>query len=124
MPNKFREPIPIAPFLEWFERRASVLAVRYANVHDRYESGLALACEECGWSRDAGVRRIHRWHHESKTGMCERAMIEDALDHAGVGFWELYPDVVAEDEERWYRESTISRLPVFAKTQEGWQRAA
>ena len=122
--NKFKEPIPVAPFLEWFEKRARVLAVEFGEVHDQIGSGIKLACEECGWSQEAGARRYHRWRFESKTGMCERAMIEDALDLAGVNFFEVYPEVVAEDEELWYREATVSRLPVFARTAEGWRRAA
>jgi hypothetical protein len=42
-----------------------------------------------------GDRKLHRWRNENRT--LERLEVEDALHHADVGLWEVYPDL---DEPR------------------------
>jgi hypothetical protein len=126
MARALREPVPVKPFLEWAERRARILQVRFAEDDHTANVGLKYLMDEIGWPLEAGVRRLYRWRtgHENHRGMAERAVIEDALWRAGVGFWEVYEEIAAQDEERWYRDATVHKLPVFAQTRGGeWRRA-
>lgn len=92
------ERIPIAPFLAWCERREAQIA----NQLDRYPAlgvnpdGMnphARLMLELGWTPDTGGRRLLRWASDHATGMEDRAIIEDALHHAGAAFNDVYPDI-------------------------------
>lgn len=96
---KPREPIPVAPFLAWCQTRIEQLTYEL----DAYPAiGLTLEgvnpharlMLELGWDPDTGGRRLLRWASaEHMTGMGERALIEDALHHAGVAFEDVYPAI-------------------------------
>lgn len=96
----FREPIPLAPFLAWCsdqeralrERIASEPGTKYAELEIRSRARHALLTA-ISWADEAGARRLHRYNNETVTGLAERDVIEDALDHAGAAFWEIYPDL-------------------------------
>lgn len=103
MARALDEPIPVQPFLDWVDRRARILAIRYDDGHKSgAHVGLEEVLDDIGWDRKAGVRRLHRWRNggtQGHSGMAERAVVEDALWRAGVGFWEIYPEIAALDDE-------------------------
>ncbi len=85
--RRIDEPVSLAPFLAWVEGRER----QHAHTGDP----VAAVVRDIGWDGESGVRRLHRWRHESITGMAERADVEDALHHAGVRWDEVYdPDPV------------------------------
>ena len=104
-----REPVPAAPFLAWVDRRLEQLAVHFGapiekelqGGHGAIGSPMTTLCVELGWTFEIGSKYISRLRY-SRTGMAERARIEDALHHAGVGWWEVYPADEVGDE-RWCR---------------------
>lgn len=80
-----------APFLEWFDAQVLRLEDREDPVAARRRSeATAKAKALTGWNDDAGARRLHRWRHEQL--IVDRRDIEAALEHAGVSWWEVYPD--------------------------------
>lgn len=90
---KTREPIELQPFLDWMrDETARRLA---AGVPPNEASYAALA--RIGWGHDSGNRRWYRWRYEKPSGIVERAYVEQALEHAGVPIWELYPELAAQD---------------------------
>lgn len=104
MSNKLHEPLPLAPFLAWCdtheaairrELRAGAMTGESDAEHTRYR----LVCD-LGWPPEAGKRRMHRWRHENTTGHAERADIQDALEHAGVEFEDIYPHTEPPRERR------------------------
>lgn len=82
MARTLREPVPVQPFLEWFDR--------HVRLHGDQEAPVAAALATIGWDDDAGQRRLNRWRHEMT--MVDRDQVEDALHLAGVQFWEVYGD--------------------------------
>lgn len=95
-----REFIDIAPFLAWFDEHVAHTA-NAAMGYDLVDRGVAIEEAErdmryrVGWNTDAGTRRLYRYRTgDSHQG--ERALIQDALDHAGVSIGDLYPHL-AED---------------------------
>lgn len=48
------------------------------------------AVEQLAIDLGIGDRKLRRWRNENRT--LERIEVEEALHHAGVGFWEVYPD--------------------------------
>lgn len=102
--GRMQNPIPVAPFTDWFDQRTqellrSVDPYRYPlhKERDAYARGRVLA--SLGWDDEAssGARRISRWKKDSLTGMVEREQVEDALHHAGVQFYDVYPDLEQRD---------------------------
>lgn len=106
--KRLREPIDFRPFLVWcvLRERAitreidrSTLQIRGDkgnNSHSaaRPDSPSGRLLDEIGWDRESGARRLFRWCNEPSTsGQVERAVIEDALHHAGVDFYDVYPDL-------------------------------
>ncbi len=90
-----REPLDVAPFLAWCDRREQqirreldawpAIGVRQnISVQDRLVA-------ELGWDISPGIRRLHRWRRE--VTHVERATVEEALFHAGADFETLYPDL-------------------------------
>jgi len=90
--GRLKEPVPVAPFLQWADRRMRVLAVEYDDGKSA-TAGIAQLMDDIGWPYDAGVRRFYRWRNDKTFhGFVERAVVEDALWRAGVHFWEVYDD--------------------------------
>jgi hypothetical protein len=94
-----KEPIPLGPFQKFLEDM-----IQGSNVK--------AVCEQLGWTRgheDSAQRRLYRYRYarsetnrggkDGKRGplvvlpmqVVERAVVEDALHHAGVEFEDLYP---------------------------------
>lgn len=97
---RLREPVPVGPFVEWAEHRAAVLRARYADEESTRDDGFSHLMDDIGWPQDSGARRLYRWRNlEDFSGYAERAVIEDALWRAGVGFWEIYPDIDDDETE-------------------------
>lgn len=97
--GEVKERVPVEPFLAWCrEREAQIL-----REIDHYPAigriGAALAAPhatlvmELGWEHGVGSRRLHRWEHENESTDVDRAIVEDALHHAGVDFYDVYVDV-------------------------------
>ena len=96
--------IELRPFLEWCDAREAqhkrALALQGASV----TGARTLLLNDLGWSDEAGARRLYRWQREKVEPLADRDVIEDALDAAGVGFWEVYPNLDDGDdvgERRW-----------------------
>lgn len=91
--------VPVKPFLDWFDSRETYLESEYGDREGSNSGSMWRVLAEIGWPETAGSRRIYRLRHESVTGMIDRDAVEDALDHAGVFMWEVYPDVEDTVEE-------------------------
>lgn len=104
-PGNTTDRLPAKPFQDWLDRR-------FAHYeHKGVQNPSAAVCREVGWlPEDAGARRLYRYrrsltdtktrvngvlrHGPSKhTDSFARCVIEEALHHAGIGLWELYPDL-------------------------------
>lgn len=98
MSFKLKDPVPVGPFLEWVERRLDRLAAAHGDEH----GSVTALCGELGWEAETGARFLFRLRSgENRSGMTERARLEDALHHAGVGWWEVYGDDEPEGSQRW-----------------------
>lgn len=97
MARPLKEPIAVEPFLKWCEAREAEIQREFdAAPSDRWQSESSahrLVLFEIGWPTDSDARRYLRWRNESLTGLVERAVVEDALHHAGVDFYAVYLDV-------------------------------
>lgn len=94
MARSTREPIPVGPFLWWCHRRVAEIE---RECDPLFRGGVLLSdavrdrlMMEIGWSEEHGPRRLHRWLHETPSGLVARALVEDALHHAGVDFYAVY----------------------------------
>lgn len=99
-----KERVPVEPFLAWCrEREAQILreidhypAIGHmGQAAGRTPAGAAphtMLIMELGWEHEVGSRRLHRWEHENQSTDVDRAIVEDALHHAGASFEEVYPD--------------------------------
>lgn len=100
MARPFVEPVDLAPFLAWVERRLGeyeAAAARTSPPGGATKAATGRLLGDLGWATPAGQRRLWRYRHGwQRTGQAERALIEDALDHAGVGWWEVYGLLDAE----------------------------
>lgn len=83
------EALPAAPFVDWVQAR---LDARRGD-----EDAVWRLLGELGWADEAGMRRLHHWRFEVQ--VVNRRALEDALDNAGVGFWEIYPDPDEHDSD-------------------------
>jgi hypothetical protein len=124
-----KDPIPSGPFQRWLNDRAA-------------ESSAPQVVALVGWddpSEDAGLRRLYRYRHarsETNRGgsngrkgkRCvvhsphfERAVVEDALDHAGVDLADVYPremypalfEDIPLEEEQWCPSCQDSCTPIY-----------
>lgn len=107
-----REPIPVAPFLAWAQRREQQIRREidhYPAISGSRDGGVEARgpmnidprgrlVMELGWDADSGTRLLFRWQHETPSGLVERARVEEALFCAGVDFYELYPDMAPSNE--------------------------
>lgn len=111
--KRLREPLDVAPFLVWCTLREreirreidrSTIQIRGdRNRHStpaRPDRASNRLLDEIGWERESGERRMYRWANEIDTGRVERAVIEDALHHAGIAFYDIYPDLEPAGEVR------------------------
>ena len=76
------------PFRDWCDERLR------AGVESKVEIGhLAAKVTVARLEFDLGLgeRRLHRWRYELQA--IERIDMEEALHHADVGMWEVYPDL-------------------------------
>jgi hypothetical protein len=97
MTNPHKEPLAVAPFLEWCDKRETQIrrdldnlpGLRSFKLNDDAGSRLVM---ELGWDVESGQRRLRRWRHETLSGLIGREVIEEALFCAGVPFEEIYPD--------------------------------
>ena len=118
MARKISEPIPPEPFQEWLLARIEYHQQRAEAEGRQYgitpaAGAVQRVCEEIGWEwTDTSARRLYRWRHgvtDSKVGGrhgkrvtiprkvgLERGEVEDALQAAGVDFYELYPEFAHE----------------------------
>lgn len=107
--KRLREPLDYHPFLCWCVLREreigreidrSTLQISNPNSRNRQvkptrpRRASSILLDEIGWDREAGERRLFRWCNEpTVSGVVERAVIEDALHHARVDFYDVYPDL-------------------------------
>lgn len=119
------EMVPAEPFarwlnqrLAWWEKRALIESVVKPSRGDVGSLGpMQCLLLEIGWSLDSGPRKLYRYRslrRETTIGKsprrgirgiavvkpmleCQRAIVEEALHHAGVPFSDLYPDIAAAE---------------------------
>src|SRR4051812_10610355 len=118
-----RERVPAEPFarwlnqrLAWWEKEAPLEVVKVSQANGSLGPIQCLLLE-IGWPLDKGPRRLYRYRRlrsetsvgrnlrQGKRGTLAvklqrefpRDVVEDALDHAGVLFGDLYPDIVAAE---------------------------
>lgn len=106
--------IPVEPFTAWCRRRLRRLQYECANLEDgdRVLGPRGQLVAECGWDHSNGLRRLYRYLNEGQE-TAPRADIEDALHHAGVGFWEVY-GVEPVDVRSGYCVDCSENVPVDA----------
>lgn len=98
-PGRGRELLPVDPFLKFCKRREAELRSEdaYPKIsHPPAGDPLARLVESLGWDIDNGLRRLNRWRNPARdrhSGFAPRALIEDAITHAGGLFYDEYPDV-------------------------------
>lgn len=102
--GEVKERVSVQPFLAWCrEREAQILreidhypAIGHiGQAAGRTPAGAAphtMLIMELGWEHEVGSRRLHRWEHENQSTDVDRAIVEDALHHAGASFEKVYPD--------------------------------
>jgi Homeodomain-like domain len=105
--SRMVEPIPASPFLDWCDRRKEMIrrewdACPAIGGHPGFDDQCGPVTRlvmELGWSDrpDSACRRLHRLRFDNATGMASRPMVEDALWHAGVHIYEVYPELEAID---------------------------
>jgi len=104
--TRLKEPIDVAPFLAWCANRETRIRRELGSEHGiadgKQTNHRERLVTELGWTIEAGTRRLHRWTHPDQgdgfSGLVERAVIEDALHHAGVQFADVYPDLDDDDQ--------------------------
>lgn len=92
--NHYEDPVDVAPIMAWIDER-----------------GEKRAREELGWGGESMNRRL--LHIRNGTFLfIERGLVEDALDHAGVGWWEVYDEDVDElsDEPAYCPGSSCTQM--------------
>lgn len=99
MARTLKEPIAVQPFLDWCQQREEQID-RELDVWPGISRDFGEGCgprarllAEIGWLGEHDARRYYRWRHDLQSGLVERGMVEDALDHAGVDFYDVYPDI-------------------------------
>lgn len=102
--ERMRDPVPITPFISWFDQRkleitrsADPFRFPFHKQREDYAQHRVLVSLDWDDEMGTGARRIRRWRKDSLAGQVERAQIEDALHHAGVRFYDVYPDFEARD---------------------------
>ncbi len=104
--QRTQQRVPLAPFLAYCEQREAQIRREldeYPAITAGRSGGAPTAPQhsnvgarlvmDLGWDVEGGQRRLHRWRHESGAdARGDRALIEDALEHAGEDFCEWYPD--------------------------------
>lgn len=103
MARTLREPLPVGPFLWWCHRRVVEIERELdlpANKRNLpfQEGPQCRLLFEIGWHGEHDSRRLYRWAHETPSGLVERGLVEDALDHADVDFYEVYWTVLPPAE--------------------------
>jgi hypothetical protein len=116
--SKGWEMVPAAPFQAWLRERIAMYrcelnAGLYLNYSREPEVQHRVAAD-LGWSERMLYRYTYGRLATSKGGeKCEietdwfpRRTVEDALNRCGVQFWELYPEIAADEDrpfepERW-----------------------
>lgn len=110
MPNYVPDPIPIAPFLAWYDKRCDqierdlncVPAIKGPGGHrwPTHCGPTTRVALELGWT-EADLRRFRRSRNGTPTtpamNVVSRAWVEDSLWRAGVAFEDVYPSL---DRER------------------------
>lgn len=81
-----------APFVEWFDREAEI------------HGGVAVS-RRCGWSPDAGTRRIFRWRDEQGWGHVLE--IYDACHMAGISFEDMFAGPEYEQARGWVNDPEV-----------------
>lgn len=103
MARTVKDPIPVGPFLEWCRSREAqirreldrcpAIQARVGEAGPTSWAPRARLVMELGWPIETGQRRLWRWEFENQGETVARATIEDALEHAGAAFSEVYPDL-------------------------------
>jgi hypothetical protein len=146
MPRPGWEVIPAEPFARWLNERVEYWVRCYGVEEGRRMGELAdgitagpclRVVHECGWTADAGLRRLHRMRRQLRedrvgrqqrqgikgtpvvghTDWFERHTVEDALFHAGVPFGDLYPEIAAAEDvalepDAWCPWCRATRTPI------------
>ncbi len=84
------ESLPSGPFQAWLQGRLDAIRAR-SGAHVNGAASQALA-DELGVS----TRLIYRYLHEHDSPLVSRRTVQDAADAAGVGVWEIYPELADE----------------------------
>lgn len=106
----FRERVPARPFAEWLRARVEFYERQQRAVKSWDRNALAQVAAECGWPGESGQRKLYRYLRElksTKRGRRAKSMevpaetyprpvVEDALHHAGVDFYSIYPELAYE----------------------------
>ena len=106
------EYVRVQPFRDWLNERYDRYEQEFAGVGNKHVLGpLIRLCQDIGWGTAAGQRRLYRYRRglsDTKRGGraskaitvaavgFSRQVVEDALAHAGVDFYELYPEYAHE----------------------------
>jgi hypothetical protein len=115
MPHaKSLERVPAAPFANWLNQR-----IAYWEAREDSLNAVIHLLDEIGWPVQSGSRRLYRYRRmlaETRRGRDNsrgiprgkamtlvateypRAVVEDALHHAGVLFSEVYPEIAAAED--------------------------
>jgi len=105
--TRLREPIPIEPFLTWLALREREIGREIdrsnlqisaskrtgSNTAARPQRATDQLLYEIGWEPAMGERKLFRWINDEHRTHIERAVVEDALHHAGVELYDIYPDL-------------------------------
>lgn len=134
------EMVPAVPFANWLNERVKYWEQRAPSTtpepgETAFERGAGTrVLGEIGWQEgDSALRRLYKYRYrrfDSKKKVngrfvryvyapdCyPRDIVEDALDHAGVPFADLYPEIAAADEvelepETWCPACREHRTPI------------
>ena len=104
------ERVPAKPFADWISKRLDTYraGMPFGETPDMLGPMEQLA-SDLGWgATDSGARKLYRFKHlltsrsrngiskEGATDTFRRDTVEDALDHAGVPFEDVYPDLAVD----------------------------
>lgn len=112
MTPSLHEALDPQPFRDWCDRRLKTTDDAGVELgHGAAE----LTVTRLVFDLNISERRLHRWRFEVKS--LQRAEVEEALHHADVGFWEVYPEVA--DPESLYEGYCTRCDEVVGATKEG-----